>query len=439
MRKLDKYKMNYQVGGQSNSVIAEDKEYVKTREGKILKIKNAPTHNDKVIKTPQGNQRAEKGGILLNGVDSVLSATHDNRARKDKLYTYKDEEIKISPSDVKIFNKAFDLNVSSNKSISPAYLLDKLFAARNSKINKFKNLSKEQRFSDARINSLKANRVLLAQIPKDKELYDAVFEFTEGNKSENQEEPTAQLGGDTDHYEDYAQYGVRNFSVPESTSNYKYNYKKLKPKDLDVNKLYNSGELDSRGAQNYINTILNNKYTNDKELLTIKDSKYNQRNNLKVPKSLIVDIARAAKVSGVDPMKALAIPLQESDLGAGADNQFALRGFNPNKLYSDWYGEINDQTTDKRAKEIVGNSLKYPLAGQMQTIKDKTSRFGDRGYNYSDPSYPDKIAKQEEIINFPENRLIKQTLDSAYNATPKDYFNYKPSFQRGGKLSKYYK
>jgi hypothetical protein len=93
MNKLAKY---YQSGGQ---VIAEDKEYVKTDSGKVLKIKNAPTHNDRVIATPKGPVPAIKGGILLNNVKSVLSATQDNRNSNDRLYTYKDEEIKIKPKE----------------------------------------------------------------------------------------------------------------------------------------------------------------------------------------------------------------------------------------------------------------------------------------------------------------------------------------------------
>ena len=201
MNKLAKYKRDFktyfnpmQSGGSNGKVIAEDNEYIKTNQGKVLKIEDAPTHNDKVIQTPKGLVKAKKGGILLDNVDSVLSATHENRNSKDRLYTHKDEEIKIMPKEAKVISEAFHLPIKfQKKGISPSKLLDQLIEKRKTTLAKYENLLTPRRFSESTFNAIKANKAVIASIPSVEELYDKVFEYSESKKSENTNN-TAQLG-----------------------------------------------------------------------------------------------------------------------------------------------------------------------------------------------------------------------------------------------------
>jgi hypothetical protein len=191
--KLDKY--YGQTGG--NAAILENEEYVKTNSGKVLKIKNAPKHEDKVLKIGGRNKKVPfgKGGVVVPNVKSALSATHENRNSKSKLYTYKDEEIKIMPAEVKAISTALALPVKlQKKAISPAKLLDLLVEKRDNTVKKYRDPIDSSRRSSERFSAITSNRAVLASLPTTEDLYDFVFDLQESKKSGGFGQTLAQTG-----------------------------------------------------------------------------------------------------------------------------------------------------------------------------------------------------------------------------------------------------
>lgn len=192
MSKLDKY--YGQTGG--NAAILENKEYVKTDAGQVLKIKNAPKHENKVLKINGKSKKVPfgKGGVVIPNVESAVSATHENRNSKNRLYTYKDEEIKIMPKEVKAISAALALPVKlQKKAISPSKFLDLLIEKKDNTLKKYKDPA-NPRISPERFSAIKSNQSVLASLPSTEDLYDFVFDLQESKKSGNFEDTFAQTG-----------------------------------------------------------------------------------------------------------------------------------------------------------------------------------------------------------------------------------------------------
>ena len=163
------------------------------------------------------------------------------------------------------------------------------------------------------------------------------------------------------------------------------------------------------------NRDLDEKYRNDKEFWKISDLKYNQRHNQKIPKSMLDDILDGAIKSGVDPYDALAIAQRESGFG----NNYSFDKA-PKSIFSNWYEDVQlskglnelSYKTIEQAKKYSDKNTQYPFASEMNTIKEKTKKYGLRGYNYGDPDYPNKIAKEKEIMFSDENKEFRDYVNS---------------------------
>lgn len=186
-----------QTGGEPNNLtIVEDGEYVKDNQGKVGKITNIPTHDDNelIIDNQVKSVSKGKGGQGIYNVESVLSASHENRNQSDDTYTYADEEIKIKPQ--KALQLAEQLNLKIKRplgSISPSKLMDKLLESREKLVSKYKNIDKPLK-SERQTNSFTANVAVLNSIPAPEDIYDFVFSNQESSKSTNNG-IYAQIGG----------------------------------------------------------------------------------------------------------------------------------------------------------------------------------------------------------------------------------------------------
>lgn len=187
--------LKQQGGDEDIKVIAENNEWVKMQDGSIVRINDAPIHDDNARYTSNGFKKVKnnKGGVELSGVESVISATHENRNSKDKSYTDKDEEIKIKPLEAVDFVKELGFKISKpKKSISPGKLLDLTIESKNKFLDKFKH--DKMPFSIEGQAALKANQSIINSLPTDEQLYDAIFGIQEDKKS-SEEGQTAQTGG----------------------------------------------------------------------------------------------------------------------------------------------------------------------------------------------------------------------------------------------------
>jgi hypothetical protein len=210
-----------QKGGTSNTVVVEDKEYVKTTQGEVVKVKNAPKHEDGILSLRGKNIKVpkNKGGLVVNNAESVISATHENRKPSSKLYTQKDEEIKVMPEVVKALSVELNLPVKlQKKAISPSKFLDLLIEKRNNVVKRYKDPVTDK-VSNYRFNAVKANKAVLASIPSTEELYDVVFNLQQNMKTIEEEVETAQTGGIPERYKKkgFTKVGVKK-QAPEDSS-----------------------------------------------------------------------------------------------------------------------------------------------------------------------------------------------------------------------------
>jgi hypothetical protein len=174
-------------------------------------------------------------------------------------------------------------------------------------------------------------------------------------------------------------------------------------------------------------------------MFTIKDTKYNMRNNEQVNSKMLSDLVTAAVRSKVDPYLAVAIAQRESGLGMSdtpqqgkVDLNKEPGGLDPYKLFSNWSQDNEGLNAEEKAKmksqistsetipyntfNKISNFYKqasaYPFADEMNTINQKTKNGTFiRGYNYGDPDYENKINKEKEILLSPENSAIKNYID----------------------------
>lgn len=187
MNNLRKY---FQKGGLSNNLtIVEDGEYIKDNKGKVGKITNIPTHDDNELIIDNQVQKVSKGkgGQGIYNVESVLSASHENRNQSDDTYTYADEEIKIKPQDALQLAEQLNLKIKRPLgNISPSKLMDKLLESREKLVSKYKNIDKPLK-SERQTNSFTANVDVLNSIPTPEDIYDFVFTNQENSKSVNED------------------------------------------------------------------------------------------------------------------------------------------------------------------------------------------------------------------------------------------------------------
>jgi hypothetical protein len=282
MSRLNKY---LQTGG----VIAENNEWVKTNDGNVAKIKNAPIHDDPVlyngedyISTPKN-----KGGIFLNNVESVLSATHDNRNSKDKTYSYKDEEIKVKPDEAKIIADYVGLNIKVDKGISPSKLLDKLVESKQKYLEKYRNIKYSNKIEG--INSLRANSAVINSLPTDEELYNIVFQNQQNSKSEEIEE-IAQLGTNkeyTNRFNWISTYDKEPFSIKEygDTQQYPFDNKNISgmfiPSEKHKDNIYLNTLSEDKDIPKTINheSIHRNQYFRGERISDMNNNIFNELSN----------------------------------------------------------------------------------------------------------------------------------------------------------------
>jgi len=208
------------------------------------------------------------------------------------------------------------------------------------------------------------------------------------------------------------------------------------------------------GVAIYENSLEDKYDANDGHSVIVKDHKYNMRNNQKVNSIMLDDIVKGAVKSKIDPYLALSIGQRESGLGhssAKKDNYSNYQYF-PTNVFSSWAGDNMGMNADKkkifmdaqkahdidsqageipgyigdRMKKFVADNTQYPFQAEMNIIKDKTKNGTFiRGYNYGDPDYPNKVAKEREILMAPENARFRQYVDSVAKTV---------RYQHGGRL-----
>lgn len=181
---------NAQTGGETNNLtIVENGEYIKDNQGKIGKITNIPSHDDNELIIDGESQYVPKGqgGQGTYNVNSVLSATHENRNQSDNTYGKTDEEIKIKPQEALALAEQLNLSIKRPLgSISPSKLMDKLLESREKLVTKYKDIDKPLNF-ERQANSFVANVDVLKSIPTPEDIYEFLFQNQEDSKSENNE------------------------------------------------------------------------------------------------------------------------------------------------------------------------------------------------------------------------------------------------------------
>jgi hypothetical protein len=150
-------------------------------------------------------------------VDSVVSATHENRKQSDKTFGEVDAAIGIKKADLEVLNDVLGLDVDSSKTISPSKYIDLALKEVEDTKLKYKNLKDEGNTLSK--NTLKANLDVLEALPEIEEIYDTVFQYAEFKKQDSVEEDIMQTGGIPDRYRNkgFTKVGVKK-QAPEGSS-----------------------------------------------------------------------------------------------------------------------------------------------------------------------------------------------------------------------------
>lgn len=179
---------NRQQGGE-NGVIAEAGEFYKDENGQIKQVNpDTVTHDDYMLIDEQGNPISKmpynKGGVVISGVQNVLSASHENRETNEPSYKKADEDIRIKPKEGKEFAKRFNFDNIKFNGGSPSKLFDSVLEAKTKKLKKYNNVEYNEN-SLYGINSSKANGAYVESLPQDEMIYDEIFDYQESKKQEN--------------------------------------------------------------------------------------------------------------------------------------------------------------------------------------------------------------------------------------------------------------
>lgn len=183
MSKLNKY---IQEGPE---VVAESGEYVKDMDGRIARVSDdVPSHDEDILVTKTGTTKVKKGkgGIKLGNLESVVSATQENRSTKSSTYGDGDEMIKVKPAQAMDIAKQLDFKIKVKRSTSPAKLIDALLEARAKKVDQYAKVEyKDNRYAQA---SMSANASVLKTLPTIEDIYDTVLQFQEDAKNQDAEQ-----------------------------------------------------------------------------------------------------------------------------------------------------------------------------------------------------------------------------------------------------------
>ncbi len=419
-------------GTPNSSVLAEKGEVYKSPNGQIQQIaQHAPSHDDGeqinsfgIKPTAKGN-----GGVVVDA-DSVLSDSLSQVQSGSRKNSMKEQIVKIKPEEGEIIASQLGLDIRLKKSVSPSKLFLEIQEAKDKIALKIMKASEKTQKTRESSNALQANQAQLMSLPTDEEIYEAIF-HTQEEKKENSsldfdDESTSQYGG-AKMYPSSTQVSrtiVPFFAISLLGEKEAKPFDSLTPENylklaVDNGKIVGHDlqdiQFETTKPLHKFNRGLDEKYRNDKEFWKISDLKYNQRHNQKIPKSMLDDILDGAIKSGVDPYDALAVAQRESGFG----NNYSFDKA-PKSIFSNWYEDVQlskglnelSYKTIEQAKKYSDKNTQYPFASEMNTIKEKTKKYGLRGYNYGDPDYPNKIAKEKEIMFSDENKEFRDYVNS---------------------------
>lgn len=419
-------------GTPNSSVLAEKGEVYKSPNGQIQQIaQHAPSHDDGEQVNQFGIKSTSKGnGGVVVDADSVLSDSLTQVQSGSRKNSMKEQIVKIKPEEGEIIASQLGLDIRLKKSVSPSKLFLEIQEAKDKIALKIMKASEKTQKTRESSNALQANQAQLMSLPTDEEIYEAIF-HTQEEKKENSsldfdDESTSQYGG-AKMYPSSTQVSrtiVPFFAISLLGEKEAKPFDSLTPENylklaVDNGKIVGHDlqdiQFETTKPLHKFNRGLDEKYRNDKEFWKISDLKYNQRHNQKIPKSMLDDILDGAIKSGVDPYDALAVAQRESGFG----NNYSFDKA-PKSIFSNWYEDVQlskglnelSYKTIEQAKKYSDKNTQYPFASEMNTIKEKTKKYGLRGYNYGDPDYPNKIAKEKEIMFSDENKEFRDYVNS---------------------------
>jgi low affinity Fe/Cu permease len=177
-----------------------------------------PTHDDTHKVTSTGTEKVKKGqgGVELEGIESVVSATQENRNQKDSTYTVVDDSIKLRPQDAQDWAMSkFGIKIAKPKSsLSFSKAITLVKDQVDIKVKKY-----EQAFPEASdklvLNAAKANKEVLETLPSLEDIYEQALQDQEALKI-----PVPQQNAQVGTMQDYG------FKSPQTD---RYNFKKKVP------------------------------------------------------------------------------------------------------------------------------------------------------------------------------------------------------------------
>lgn len=200
-------------------VVVEKGEYVRNNAGQVMQVsQKMPTHDDIHKVTSTGTEKVKKGqgGVELEGIESVVSATQENRNQKDSTYTVVDDSIKLRPQDAQDWAMSkFGIKIAKPKSsLSFSKAITLVKDQVDIKVKKY-----EQAFPEASdklvLNAAKANKEVLETLPSLEDIYEQALQDQEALKI-----PVPQQNAQVGTMQDYG------FKSPQTD---RYNFKKKVP------------------------------------------------------------------------------------------------------------------------------------------------------------------------------------------------------------------
>lgn len=427
---LNKILGRKQFGGTSQNILAEDGELYLDENGEIQEV-NSFSHDDSFVELPNGQKAITSkgnGGQILDDAVSVLSDSYTQVKEGERKNTAKEEQVAIKSKDAK---KLFDykwFNAGKNKKYSPSELVKEVIEQRDKKLSRYSDAQKQDSLS------LSTNQLNASLMPSDEDIYNTVLGEQEDSKGSEFEE-TAQYGGSTYVDRRPVRPSINYNEISQDSINDPEVYRSLTG---DKRPMFSDLEKQRERLNDYSREQAS-RYYEEGDYFTIKDSKYNKRNNQRVNKALVNDIISASIRSGVDPYTALSIAQRESGIGHYSDKNLGVVDFNqtPKAIFSNWHSDnlgLNKEEMQRsidlstgnsfikpnslqKATQYVDNATQYPFASEMMTIKEK----GVKGYNPGDKDYSNKVAREREILFSDENKGFRDYVDGRVKAYKKQY------------------
>lgn len=193
-------KKNQQGGEVSPSVFVERGEYVKDVNGEVYRVSDKmPTHDDKALVSGDKVKKVApgKGGLELNNITQVVSATTENRKRSAKSHGIEDDLVRFNKEEANAFAMDnFNIKTNLRKDSSPAAVIDAIQEQKDKILKRYRKVDyrEDNPYSSA---SFRANRAVLQSLPELSEVFDTVFQEQEAKKgvTSPQEEAYFQNGG----------------------------------------------------------------------------------------------------------------------------------------------------------------------------------------------------------------------------------------------------